>query len=372
MRVAVDVSPLSHPPTGIGNYIRGSLAGMVAAAGPADEIVPFAPTSIEGPARIRARIAGLDVRPRLWPLPASHAVRTAWSIVGFPPAEWLVGRVDALLFTDWMTPPQRRGLRATTIHDLVPHHHPEWCTPRTIAMHRRKDAAALRCDVVFTNSAYTAEDASETLGLDRDRLVVAHPGLEPRHRPDGPRSSVAERYVLGVGTLEPRKNLELVIRAYAAMPESYRTRRPLVLVGMKGWLTSGLESLMQPLVAAGQIRPQGYTSDADLAVLYAAAQVLVYPSLYEGFGLPPLEAMASGTPVIVSNRSTLPEVVGEAGVQLDAADEPGLREALRRMDEDPAWWNARAVASLAQARQFSWARCARETLAVYRKVLGRA
>jgi alpha-1,3-rhamnosyl/mannosyltransferase len=178
--------------------------------------------------------------------------------------------------------------------------------------------------------------------------------------------------VLCVGTLEPRKNLELVIRAYAAMPESYRACRPLVLVGMKGWLTSGLESLMQPLVAAGQIRPQGYTSDADLAVLYAAAQVLVYPSLYEGFGLPPLEAMASGTPVIVSNRSTLPEVVGDAGVQLDAADEPGLREALRHMDEDPAWWNARAVASLAQARQFSWARCARETLAVYRKVLGRA
>ncbi len=95
------------------------------------------------------------------------------------------------------------------------------------------------------------------------------------------------------------------------------------MVGMKGWLTSKLESLMQPLVASGEIRPLGYTSDEDLAVLYAAARSLVYPSLYEGFGLPPLEAMASGTPVIVSNRSTLPEVVGEAGVQIAAEDEAG-------------------------------------------------
>ena len=176
-------------------------------------------------------------------------------------------------------------------------------------------------------------------------------------------------FVLCVGTLEPRKNLELVIRAYSALPERFRRRRPLVMVGMKGWLTSKVESLMQPMVASGEIRPLGFTSDEDLAVLYAAALTLVYPSLYEGFGLPPLEAMASGTPVIVSDRSTLPEVVGTAGVQIAADDEAGLREALLRFDEDSSFWHQRAEASLAQASKFSWERCARETLAIYRKVV---
>jgi alpha-1,3-rhamnosyl/mannosyltransferase len=126
---------------------------------------------------------------------------------------------------------------------------------------------------------------------------------------------------------------------------------------------------MQPLVASGELRPLGYTSDEALAALYAGALTLVYPSLYEGFGLPPLEAMASGTPVIVSDRSTLPEVVGDAGVIIDASDETGLREALQRFADDPAFWQDRAAAGSRRAAGFSWQRCAEQTLAVYRKVL---
>ena len=125
MRIAVDVSPLSHPRTGIGNYIRGSLAGMAAAAGGRHDLVPFAPTSLKRAAKIHEALSDSGLRPRTVRLPASHAVRTAWSTLEWPPAEWFLGRLDALLFTDWMTPPQRRGVRATTIHDLVPHHHPE-------------------------------------------------------------------------------------------------------------------------------------------------------------------------------------------------------------------------------------------------------
>jgi alpha-1,3-rhamnosyl/mannosyltransferase len=138
---------------------------------------------------------------------------------------------------------------------------------------------------------------------------------------------------------------------------------------MKGWLTSKLESVMQPLVASGELRPLGYAADETLASLYAAAMVLVYPSLYEGFGLPPLEAMTSGTPVIVSDRSTLPEVVGEAGVIIDARDDDALRAALLRFGEDSRYWQDRADASLMQASRFSWARCAEQTLGVYRRVL---
>ena len=144
MRIVVDVSPLSHPLAGIGNYIRGSLGGLVDAAGGRHEIVAFAPTSLRGPARIRAALHGIDVELRLWPLPASHALRTAWSVAGRPAAERLLGRFDVLHFSDWMYPPQRAGLRSTTIHDLVPLRFPWWVTPRTKAMHARKYAHAAR------------------------------------------------------------------------------------------------------------------------------------------------------------------------------------------------------------------------------------
>ena len=121
--VVVDVSPLSHPPTGIGNYIRGSLAGMASAAAGAHELVAFAPTSLRGPVRIREALAGIPVQQRLIPLPASHALRTAWSRLGRPPVERLAGPLDAFVFSEWMHPKQRGGVRATVFHDLVPLHH---------------------------------------------------------------------------------------------------------------------------------------------------------------------------------------------------------------------------------------------------------
>ncbi|HEX5029665.1 MAG TPA: hypothetical protein VFV56_12695, partial [Gaiellaceae bacterium] len=154
MRIAFDVSPLSHDLLGIGNYMQGSLGGLVEAAAGEHEIVAFAPTSIRGPERIRAALAAIDVELRTWRLPASHAIRTAWSRLGRPSVERLLGELDALHFSDWMYPPQRAGVRATTIHDLVPLHHPEWTTARTRSMHSAKYRnAAATCDVIFVNSA---------------------------------------------------------------------------------------------------------------------------------------------------------------------------------------------------------------------------
>ena len=162
MRIVFDVSPLSHPLLGIGNYIRGSLGGLGEASGGQHEIVAFAPTSIRGRERIRGALAGLEVELRTIRLPFSHALRTGWSMAGRPAAERLLGAFDVLHFSDWMYPPQRRGVRATTIHDLVPLRHPEWVTPRTRAMHTRKYRnAAATCDLVFVNSAYTGRDVAE-------------------------------------------------------------------------------------------------------------------------------------------------------------------------------------------------------------------
>ena len=271
------------------------------------------------------------------------------------------------------------GPTVVTAHDLswirYPETHP---TERVKVMNELFPLAVRGADHVLTDASYVRQEIIDEFGVAPERITAVPLGARQifHQRNDSQCREVLQAYglehrsyLLCVGTLEPRKNLELAIRAYAAMPEFFRKRRPLVIVGMKGWLTSDLDSLMQQKIASGEIRLLGFTSDESLAVLYAGAQVLVYPSLYEGFGLPPLEAMASGTPVIVSNRSTLPEVVGAAGVTIDAEDHDGLRGALLRFDEDPAFWHSRAQASLGQAAQFSWQRCARETLAVYRDVM---
>ena len=271
------------------------------------------------------------------------------------------------------------GPTIITAHDLSWIRYPETHPAERVAMMNNLFPQALaRADHVLTDAAFVKEEIIEIYGVSPERITSVPLGarsiFHPRTREEcsATLSSYGldyRGYILCVGTLEPRKNLELAIRAYVDLPADFRERRPLVIVGMKGWLTSSLESLMHPLVAIGEVRPLGFTSEAALASLYAGALVLVYPSLYEGFGLPPLEAMASGTPVIVSDRSTLPEVVGSAGVQIAADDEEGLRAALLRFDEDPAFWQQRADASLLQASLFSWERCASETLAIYRKVL---
>ena len=348
MRVVFDVSPLSHTPLGIGNYIRGSLSGLVDAAGGEHEIVAFAPTSLRGPGRIRSALQGVEVETRLWPLPASHAIRTAWSRAGRPAAERLLGRFDVLHFTDWMYPPQREGVRVTTIHDLVPLHHPEWCTPRTISMHARKfDEAARTCDVVVVNSAYTGRDVERTLGVPADRVRVAHPGVRPVFGPEGDRAELGAPYVLTVATLEPRKNLGSLLEAFELLPGDLA----LAVVGSEGWGE-------QPLLDRPRVHRLGFVSDVELARLYRGAAVAVYPSRFEGFGIPVVEAMASGCPVVVSSHPSLDEASGDAALRTDpedpAAIAAAIEDAIARGDE------LRPL-GLAHASRFTW-RAAGETI----------
>lgn len=341
MRIVVDVSPLSHPRTGIGNYIRGSLRGLVEAAGGRHDVVAFAPTSLRGPGRIRAALEGIGVESRLWPLPASHALRTAWSRAGRPSAERLLGRFDALLFTDWMYPPQRSGVRATTIHDLVPVRFPELVTPRTRSMHTRKyENAARTCDVVFVNSRYTADDVVETLRVDEQRVVVALPGLEPGHVPEGERADLGRPYVLGLGTLEPRKNLGRLVEAWRLLDGELA----LALAGGGGWGE-------QPGLDDEGLAALGYVPDEEVPRLYRGASVFVYPSLFEGFGMPVIEAMACGVPVVVSAHPSLDEAAGDAAVRVDPEDPEAIAEGIRTALAE----RERLVAAgLRHAARFAW------------------
>ena len=341
MRIAFDVSPLSHPLLGIGNYISGSLAGLAEVSAGRHEIVAFAPTSIRGPERIRDALAGIDVELRTWRLPFSHALRTGWSVVAHPVTERLVGRFDVLHFSDWMYPPQRGGARATTIHDLVPLHHPEWTTARTRSMHNRKYRNAARtCDVVFVNSEYTGHDVIATLGVSAERVRVARPAAKDVFLAEGPAVDLGAPYIITVATLEPRKNLQALVEAHRLLAGDLL----LAVVGAEGWGE-------QPVLDDQRIRRLGYVSDEELARLYRGAAVAVYPSRCEGFGIPVIEAMACGVPVVVSSHESLDEASGQAAVRADP-DDPG---ALAAAIEHALAERERLVAAgLEHSRSFSW------------------
>jgi glycosyltransferase involved in cell wall biosynthesis len=345
VRIAFDVSPLSHERTGVNNYIRGSLAGLVEiAAERGHQVVAFAPTSPAGKRVIPEALAGIDVQLKLARLPGAHGFRTAWSMAGYPPAERFVGRFDVLHFSDWMYPPQRRGIRATTIHDLVPLHHPEWTTRRTRAMHGRKYRnAAFTCDVVFANSAFTADDFATTCEFPRDRILVAHPGIGEAFSAEGEATDLGSPYLLTVATLEPRKNLGTLVEAFGLLAD---TGLALALVGGQGWGD-------QPLLDRPGVVRLGRVSDEELARLYRGAAAVVYPSRFEGFGMPITEAMASGAPVVASSHPSLDEACGDVAVRVDPespeAIAVGIREALGRSAE------LRAL-GIERARQFSWRR----------------
>jgi 8-oxo-dGTP pyrophosphatase MutT (NUDIX family) len=208
-----------------------------------------------------------------------------------------------------MYPSQSKGVRATTIYDLVPLHFREWVTPRTYAMHARKYAnAAATCDVVFAISEYTARDVVETLHVPRERIHVAYPAVKKAFRADGPAADLGEPYVLTVATLEPRKNLQTLVDAQRLLDGDLL----LAVAGGEGWGD-------QPELAGPRVRKLGFVSDEELARLYRGAAVAVYPSRFEGFGIPVLEAMACGCPVVVSSHPSLDEASG------DAAERGGAR-----------------------------------------------
>lgn len=268
------------------------------------------------------------------------------------------------------------GPMVLTVHDLSWIRYPETHPPERVrAMHRYFEPSLRAARVVLTVSEFVKQEVIEVFGTPTERIRAIPNGLDPLFVPLpqertravlDPLGLAHGRYFLSVGTLEPRKNLEATLAAYTRLPAALRAQFPLVIAGMKGWRTGRIEQLLAPLENSGQARVLGYLERSQLAAVTAGALAMVYPSLYEGFGLPALEAMGCGVPAIASTASSLPEVVGDTGLLADPHDTAAIAAAMQRLAEDGELRDRLGRAAIVRAAAFTWDRCASETLQAYR------
>ena len=285
---------------------------------------------------------------------------------------------DALYHSPNFFLPPFSGRTVTTVHDLSHHIYPEFHPPARIDYMRRMLPDSLkRASHVITVSESARQDLITHFAHPPERITAIPLGANPAFRPHSAAELApvlarwglqAQRYSLYVGTIEPRKNLDRLLTAYEALPPALRAQHPLVMAGGAGWHCQATLARMARAASAGWLHYLRYIPQADLPALYAGARLFVYPSLYEGFGLPVLEAMASGTAVITSNVSSLPEVAGSAALLIDPEDTAALTTALAQALQDDAWRQQARRAGLARAAQFSWGQCVAATVQVYQRL----
>ncbi|MBK9127475.1 MAG: glycosyltransferase family 4 protein [Phycisphaerales bacterium] len=377
MRVLLNDRVLLRPLTGVGHYVSELLGALRSHT----EVELRTLVSRARPTVSRSVTGAADATPTAPPRSTSRRIpgvlRGLLEVPYRAALRWAARRCDLYHEPNHIPVPCGRPT-VTTIHDLSVLLHPEWHPADRVRWYERQFAAGLRQTRVFlAASEATRREMVTHLGTRPEQIRVTYQAPRALFRPQPPEVVAGARaaldlpadFLLFVGTLEPRKNVNGLIRAYAALPGSLRARVPLVLAGGWGWHTEQISTAVQSPELRACVRLVGYQDDQRLAALYTACTALAWPTLYEGFGLPPLEALACGAMVITSNTTSLPEVVGDAGVLLDPHDTPAWTEALRRAIEDDAWragWRARATA---RAACFSWQRCADQTFAGYRAAL---
>ena len=303
--------------------------------------------------------------------------RILWEQLVQPSAARRAG-VDLLHALAFVTPVFSRAPSVVTVYDLSFVHYPALLPAARRfylrALTRRSCAQARR---VIAISQSTARDLTATFGVSPQKIDVAVPGVDPAFAPlprdqveaFRARTGLPQRFLLFLGTLEPRKNLPLLLRAYAQLPAADRAAVPLVLAGGRGWMFDEVFATIEACGLEQQVILPGYVSAEDLRLWYNAAETFVYPSVFEGFGLPVVEALACGTPALVSDASSLPEAAGDAGVCLPPDDVDAWTDALARAIHDPTWRAEAGARGIAHAARFTWEATAAQTVATYRAAL---
>ncbi|MGN3963919.1 glycosyltransferase family 4 protein [Burkholderia gladioli] len=390
MKLLFDLNSLRPPRSGVGYYTQHLIGGLLSRPDIESLAGWSGPAVYEGDAlqalmrddAIAAKVA------RAARGPVASAVRIARNIPGaYRARTFLRDRSSTRLRDDYarrgfvyhetnFIASHYRGPTVVTIHDLSHRPYPEF-HPRTAVRYLEEGLPRTleQACMVIAVSHYTKQVIHEQFGLPDDKVVAIHLGVESSFRPyDAPEcSAVLARhglhrrgFILSVCTLQPRKNLQRLVEAFGQLPAGLRQAFPLVLIGADGWMNSTLMRVMAPLAQAGQLIAPGYVSRRELVRLVASAAVFAYPSLYEGFGLPVLEAMASGVPVLTSNLTSLPEVAGGAAWEVDPRSVDAIAHGLARLIDDVALRNRLAEQGLRRAEAFTWSSTVEQTYAVYR------
>lgn len=372
MRVGLDYTPAVRQGAGIGRLTRGLVHGLA---------------QVDRENRYSLVVRGLLPRVdlpsnfRLCRLPLSERLsHIVWYRLGLPLAvDLFTGPLDVFHSPDYLLPPLRGGARVITVHDLTFLVVPQYAEPNLARYLARKLPRSIeRATLVLADSEATRQDLLSLMRVPPEKVEVVYAGVDSSFAPvtdtarleqvrakygiDGP-------FILNVGTLEPRKNLEGLLRAYALLRAEGRLPHRLVVAGGRGWLYQSLFALVEELGLGKAASFLGYVPDEDLPPLLSMAEVFVYPSFYEGFGLPPLEAMACGTPVVASRAPCLPEVLGEAALLVDPLDHQALAGAILRVLEDSELRRALLAKGRAQAAKYTWTAAAERALALYKRAV---
>jgi glycosyltransferase involved in cell wall biosynthesis len=369
MRIGIDARLIFYQTAGIGQYIL-RLTEALAEIDPNDEFLLFQSRKDHS----RVVTAGNFQRRILW-TPSHHRFETtAMSAELFP------HNLDVLHSPDFIPPSHTRYPSVITVHDLAFLLYPGFLTPQSARYYGQVDGAARRAHHIIAVSRSTKRDVIRLLGVPDDKVTVIYEAAHPifrqldhaeARRHVAAKYGITDDFVLFVSTIEPRKNLSTLLKAFRRMLDVYHMQVTLAVAGQWGWLTEQVNETVTDLRLGDCVRFLGAVPQEELLYLYNAAQVFALPSLYEGFGLPPLEAMACGTPIVVSNTSSLPEVVGDAGQLVDPNDVEAWSVALWRVLSDGEMRQEMCEKGLRRAASFSWQRAARETLSVYHKVAGK-
>lgn len=377
MRIGIDVTSALTQGGGIGRYTRELVQAVVTA----DSESTYKLFSAKRPLTLPVPDP-LPIAPNVHYCPAPIGERwlyRLWYRARLPlPVQWVTGDLDLFHSPDFVLPPVKGHIPTLlTVHDLSFVHYPDNYPPALVAyLNKTVPWSVQRATHILADSFATKADLVEIWGVASDKITVLYSGVNGRFQPitDADEQKLmrekyglGERpYLLAVGTIQPRKNYQLLIRAFARV--AGEIPHNLAIAGGKGWLYDDMLAEIERQGVDGRVQFIGFVDDADLPTLYSAASALAFPSVYEGFGLPLLEAMACGTPVITSNVSSLPEVAGTAAVQLDPHDEPAWAEAIQHMLTDPALRTRLVAAGFRQARTFSWQKSAQQLLDIYRRL----
>jgi glycosyltransferase involved in cell wall biosynthesis len=296
------------------------------------------------------------------------------------PVQWVTGKLDLFHSPDFVLPPVNGRIPTLlTVHDLSFIHYPHvFPKPLVDYLNRVVPWSVRRATHILADSASTRDDLMRLWGVPEEKITVLYCGVSPRYQPvtDAEQlTAVRQKYALGdvpfvlsVGTVQPRKNYKMLIRAFKGVAE--KMPHALYIAGGTGWMHDEILAEIEHQGLNGRVRFLGFVDDADLPALYSAADLFVYPSLYEGFGLPPLEAMACGTPAILSNASSLPEVAGENGAVLLPPQETAVwQQTMLSLLQSPSQREKLALAGRKQSQKFTWQQAAKQLIALYNRLL---